>query len=387
MGMEGLIIALLVLVAAMVGLRFGVAVALFEITVGAVAANYLAFTAPVWLPTFAEIGSLLLIFLAGSDVDVAFLRRRLGPVLLVGSASFLAPFLAMLAVGYLFMDWPAPSRLLIAIASSSTSVAIVYPVLRDGGLLEYGLGKLLLLIAFLPDFLITLALFAFFTPVTGETALMMLVLVAAVIVLHYASLRFLRRYGETSSEVKIRFIFAVLLALAFLSEKGHLHASLAVFILGILVSELMKEQEETERRVRALSFGIFVPMFYFRAGLNFSVAAVVDHWALIALTVAVAFVSKFVAVYFLSRRWLGPNTRYGSFLMNARLTFGTIASTFGLSHGIIDRGQFSVLISMIFLSSAIALVFCGKPRLDEEAESRQPASEGAASLEKLESAG
>jgi Kef-type K+ transport system membrane component KefB len=369
MGSEGLVIATLVLVAALAGMRFGVAAALFEIAVGAVAGNYLGFESPPWLPAFSDIGSLLLIFLAGSDIDVAFLRRRLRPALIVGSASYFAPFFATLAVVALVTPWPLATRLLVAVACSDTSVAVVYPVLRDGGLLKVPLGKMLLIVALLPAFLLTGSLFVLFAPITPMTAVTLAILLAALLALRHLSFRFLRAYGESSSEVKLRFIVAVLLALAFLSEKGQLHASLAVFVLGVLVGDLLKEQEETERRLRAVAFGVFVPMFYFRAGLGFSAAAVADHWKLIALLGVVAFTSKFAAIYALSKRWLGSSRWYGATLLNARLTFGTIAASFGLTHGLIDRDQFSILISMIVLSSGVALLLCGRPGIEPEGNS------------------
>jgi len=366
MGSEGLVIAALVLAAAVAGIRFGVAAALFEIAVGAIASNYLGFVSPPWLPAFSDIGALFLIFLAGSDIDVRFLRRNLLPCLGVGSASFLAPFLLVLGAAAFVAPWPFPARLLAAIACSDTSVAVVYPVLRDGGLLRVPLGKMLLVIALVPGFLLTAALFVFFAPINATTVVVFVALLAALYVVRHASFRFLRTYGETSSEVKLRFLFAVLLALALLSEEGQFHASLAVFVLGVLVGDLMKEQEETDRRLRAVAFGIFVPMFYFKAGLGFSVAAVALHWRIIAVLLVAAFASKLAAIYGLSRRWLGANTRYGAFLLNARLTFGTIAASFGLSHGIIDTGEFSILMSVIILSSGAALLLCGRPRIEEE---------------------
>ncbi len=358
--MDNLIMGLAVLVAALLSVRLGITVAILEIAAGAIAGNYLGVRPTEWLVHFAEFGSLLLIFLAGSDIDVAFLRRRLKPVATIGSLSFLAPFAAVVLYGILRGEWSRDQLLLIAIASSSTSVAIVYPVLRDSGLLKVELGKSLLLIAFLPDFLITVALFVVFTSIGIKTVVVVILLISAIIGLRYTSMKFLKKYGETSSEVKLRFIFVILLAIAFLSEKGDLHASLAVFVMGILVSELMKELEETDKRLRAVAFSIFVPAFYFRAGLLFSFSAVLENWLAIFILVAIAFTAKYLGVYFSGKKYLKEHTRYGAFLMNARLTFGTIASTYGLTHGITNQEYFSILISVIILSSAIALIFTGR---------------------------
>jgi len=351
----------LVLVAALLGYRFGIAVAIFEIAAGAIAGNLLGFKVSPWLQTFADFGSLLLIFIAGSDIDIETMVRRFKPVGLMGGISFLAPFFVVLGYGLFVQQWEAPRAVLVAIASSTTSVAVTYPVLRDSGLLKHNLGKVLLLVAFVPDFLVTLALFIYFSEIGVQTLAIVMFLAVAIFVLRFVSGRFFRRVGETSSEIKLRFIFFVLFVLAFISERGNLHASLAVFVLGILVSELMKEQEETDKRLRAVAFSIFVPAFYFRAGLLFSFTAVVQNWLNIIVLLALAFGAKFFGIYWVGRSYLKEHIRYGAILMNARLTFGTIAATYGVTHGIIDQQYFSILISMIILASAVALILVGKP--------------------------
>ena len=44
---------------------------------------------------------------------------------------------------------------------------------------------------------------------------------------------------------------------------------------------------------------------------------------------------------------------YTTLLMSTGLTFGTISSLFGLSHGIIDQGQYSALVAAV-IASAVA---------------------------------
>jgi glutathione-regulated potassium-efflux system ancillary protein KefC len=47
---------------------------------------------------------------------------------------------------------------------------------------------------------------------------------------------------------------------------------------------------------------------------------------------------------------------YTTLLMSTGLTFGTIASLFGLSHGIIDRSQYSTLVAAIIGTAIIPTV-------------------------------
>ena len=47
---------------------------------------------------------------------------------------------------------------------------------------------------------------------------------------------------------------------------------------------------------------------------------------------------------------------YTTLLMSTGLTFGTISALFGLSHGIISRGQYSSLVAAVIASAVIPTV-------------------------------
>ena len=47
---------------------------------------------------------------------------------------------------------------------------------------------------------------------------------------------------------------------------------------------------------------------------------------------------------------------YTTLLMSTGLTFGTISSLFGLSHGIINQGQYSALVAAVIASAVIPTV-------------------------------
>ena len=64
------------------------------------------------------------------------------------------------------------------------------------------------------------------------------------------------------------------------------------------------------------------------------------------------------AVYPLARRTMtGPGEAwFGTLMMSTGLTFGTIASLYGLNEGIIDRTQFSLLLTVVVGSAVIPTV-------------------------------
>jgi len=66
-------------------------------------------------------------------------------------------------------------------------------------------------------------------------------------------------------------------------------------------------------------------------------------------------VNKFCGVYPVTRIYKTPNPEamYTTLLMSTGLTFGTISSLFGLSHGIITQAQYSILVAGVISSAVI----------------------------------
>jgi glutathione-regulated potassium-efflux system ancillary protein KefC len=69
--------------------------------------------------------------------------------------------------------------------------------------------------------------------------------------------------------------------------------------------------------------------------------------------------------------------------MSTGLTFGTISSLFGLSHGIVDQGQYSALVAAVIGSAVIPTVIANAfylPRHLLPGAQPEPTAEAAAAL-------
>src|ERR1700741_69569 len=83
----------LALVASLISIRIGISVALIEIFVGIIAGNFLHLTASnEWINFLALLGSGVLTFLAGAEIDPCSLKANLRASLLIGVLSFAIPF-------------------------------------------------------------------------------------------------------------------------------------------------------------------------------------------------------------------------------------------------------------------------------------------------------
>ncbi len=109
-----------------------------------------------------------------------------------------------------------------------------------------------------------------------------------------------------------------------------------------------------------LTFGLLTPFYFIRAGSFVSIPALVAApGRLYASFSSLRSASKIVGVYpvtkfFKARRTKRRRTR--RLLMSTGLTFGTISSLFGLTHGIINQAQYSALVATVIASAVIPTV-------------------------------
>src|SRR5437899_7417745 len=138
--------------ASLISVRVGVSVALVEILVGAIVGNLPHAASVVQQTQFtqflAAIGSIMLTFLAGAEIDPVTLRRHWKASLSIGVVSFLLPFLGAMALSYWVLGWERHAAEIAGVALSTTSVAVVYAVMVETGLNRQEIGKLILAACF-----------------------------------------------------------------------------------------------------------------------------------------------------------------------------------------------------------------------------------------------
>jgi glutathione-regulated potassium-efflux system ancillary protein KefC len=109
------------------------------------------------------------------------------------------------------------------------------------------------------------------------------------------------------------------------------------------------------RRIRAMTFGLMTPFYFIRAGAFVSIPALIAAPFAFFFMLAGKMVTKFIGVYPVTRAFRTPNPEamYTTLLMSTGLTFGTISSLFGLSHGIITQAQYSILVAGVIGSAVV----------------------------------
>ena len=349
----GAIAGLLVFLASMTSVEIGISVALVEITFGVIAGNVLHLTSPPWMDFLASFGSILLTFLAGAEVDPQLMREKLKESVLIGGISFALPFVGTWLICSFVLGWTTPAAQIAGVALSTTSLAVVYAVLVETGLTHTALGKLIMAATFVTDFGVALALAALFIRPTWWLVPFLGVSIVVIWVMVALQPWFFARYGERVIEPEIKGAVAALLVLMFFAERAQSHAVLPAFVLGLALASIFHRHPELQRRFRVLAFALLTPFFFLKGGMNVSLALVWANLGLLALLFALKQLTKFVGVYPLATRYVPADAMFTTLLMSTGLTFGTISSLYGLNSGILDQGQFSVLVTTVVASAVV----------------------------------
>ena len=345
----------LALVASLVSIRVGVSVALAEIFVGILAGNFLDLKTTPWIDFLATFGSGLLTFLAGAEIDPDSLRRHLKPSLAIGFVSFLIPFLGAWFFAYKVAGWDWRASQIAGLALSTTPVAVVYAVRVETGLNKTDLGKLILAACFVTDFGTVLALGILFA--NFNIWLAVFVVVTAVVLWNLTRVTrwFLAHYGNRVSEPEIKFLFLVLFLLGGFATTAKSEAVLPAYLVGLVIAGTFLRDRTLAVRMRSIAFSLLTPFYFLKAGLYVSLSAVVGGFGLIVALLALKMVAKLAGVWPLTRAFrLAPRDGvYTTLLMSTGLTFGTISALFGLTNGVIDQDQYTILVTVVIGSAVV----------------------------------
>ncbi len=353
---------LLALVAAVLSVKLGISVALMEIAVGVVGGNAFQIEITPWVTFLAGIAAVLLTFMAGTEIDPVQLRKNLKESLLVGIMSFLLPFIGGFFFASEILGWDLNAAKIAGIALSTTSVAVVYAVMLESGLSKTKLGQSILASCFVTDIGTVLALGLLFTGFSIKIVYFTVIMVFAVMAIGRFAKYFFACFSGRVSEPDIKFVFVILFFLAWVALECGSEAVLPAYIMGLAMAGFFKKYKETLAKMRAIVFSVFNPFYFMKAGALVSLGALSSMWTAVAMLLLLKMVTKFIGVFPMTRLFQhgGRVGIYTTLLMSTGLTFGTIASLYGLSNNYIDSSQYSALVATVILSAIIPTIIAQK---------------------------
>jgi Kef-type K+ transport system membrane component KefB len=309
------------------------------------------------IEVLATLGLAFLLFLGGLEVDFRRLRGRLLSLTLRGYALSLAVGVAVsFALG-------VRTPLLVAIALSATSLGVLIPVLKDTGRIESTLGQLVIAGASIADFAAIILLSLFFAGEGGPGAT--LVLLGALLGLALAvfgvvrgaqrSMRIradLLRLQDTTAQIRVRGAIVLLVGFAAAAQQLGLEVILGTFAAGAILSLADPDRQMTHpdfrRKLEAIGFGVFIPVFFVASGVRFDLGALGGSLAMVPLFLLALLVVRGLPAlaYGLDRR----ETVVAGLLQATSLPFLVATTAIGLELALIGPGEAAALVGAGLLS-------------------------------------
>jgi Kef-type K+ transport system membrane component KefB len=362
----------LALLSSLISIRLALSVALVEIVVGAFAGNLSDLRTVDWINYLGSVGAVLLTFLAGAEIDPAVIKKHFGASVGIGAASFAIPYLGVLFFTHYVYGWPWGQAQIAGLSLSTTSVAVTFAVLLESGQNRTELGKIILAACFITDIGTVVALGIIFANYNIWLFLFGVITAAVMWALPRFVPWYFRQVGNRISEPEIKFILLILFFLGGLSSIAKSEAVLPAYLIGMVLAPYFLQEKVLAQRMRVMAFTLLTPFYFLKAGALIKMGTVASAVGLITVLLSAKMITKFIGILPLSRKFLFSWREgiYTTLLMSTGLTFGSICALFGLTNGIINQDQYTVLLTAVIGSAVVPTLIAQRwfqpPVTDEE---------------------
>ena len=314
---------------------------------------------------FAELGVLLLLFMAGLDLHLTDLVKSGKTSVMAGAFGFAFT----LAMGYFLaalFSFDTTEALLIGLILAPTSIGISAQTLMELKVLRTKVGTTLLGAAVVDDTLGVLGVSLFLAFFLGETSggaasillivlKMVLYLIAASAIGYLLLPRFARFVEKLPiSQGLVAFAFVTALLFAWSAEAlGHMASIIGAFMAGIFLAR-SPLNDKIKTGLSSISYGVFVPIFFINVGLSANVRAISANDLLFLAGMIFVVISSKLAGAGLGGR-LGGMTKNDSlklgFGMVPRGEVVLIIAAVGIAEGLIHAETFSTIVVLVIITT------------------------------------
>ncbi len=315
----------------------------------------------------AEVGVLLLMFIAGLDLHLSDLAKSGKVSVYAGIFGVVVPMGLGALVGILFgLDMLA--SLFIGLVLSATSVSISAQTLMELGVLRSRVGISMLGAAVFDDVLVVLGLSIFIAILqTGSDSSWLSILMVIVQMVVYltiaiaAGIWVLPRLSHRVENLPISkgliaFAFVVALLYAWAAEAlGSMAALTGAFLAGLMFSRT-RVKELVESGISTLAYAVFVPVFFVNVGLSADARQLTTQSVLLMLVMIVVAVIGKVFGAGLGAKLAGftnlESVQLGVGMMS-RGEVGLIVASVGILEGFISQQTFAAIVGVVIVTTLL----------------------------------
>lgn len=316
----------------------------------------------------AEIGVIILMFMAGLDTDINQLKRRGVSYLIIAIFGVLIPLIGGFITYFLYFGVNLSSSqellkaLFVGVILTATSVSITVEALRELGTLKGKIGNSILGAAILDDIIgiVILTIVTSFkdSHISISSVLIKIGLYFVIISVFGILVAIIASKIDIRVEEKLRaiYVFALVLIVSYLTEE---YAGIAditgAYLTGIVFCRYSIRNELVDR-MSTLSFLFFSPIFFASIGLKTNIESFDRH--MLVFTILLTLVAIFTKIF-----GAGLGAKLCKYTNAEALNIGVgmvsrgevalIIAQKGFNLNIVDKDMFSPIVIMIIVTTVI----------------------------------
>ncbi len=318
----------------------------------------------------ATLGILLLLFLAGLEIDIDKVKETSRDSILVSMSSAIVPFtLGFVFVMGVFPEYGLLTALIFGGAMMVTSEGTKVRVLMDLNSLNTRLGAVMLAAGAIDNVFEVLFLSLVVILAKGGSLFELAMVpaeIAIFIVIAFVSFKAISKTlhyldklpGEETELFSIVMIF--ILVLAALSESLNVGYLIGAIVGGFLLQLSMKgisrkHQSELIHTIKLVALGFVVPFFFVNVGLRFDLSTFLSSTTLIIATVLIAFLGKMIGTLIV-KPLSSLNLKqlyYMGWAMNSRGAAELVIALIAVQYGLIPLEIYSALVAMSIITTLV----------------------------------
>jgi CPA2 family monovalent cation:H+ antiporter-2 len=320
---------------------------------------------------FAEFGVVMMLFLIGLELDPYKFWKMRKFILGMGSLQMLGTSALIIILCQLFLDWSWQTTLVIALALSLSSTAIVLQTLKEKGLSQTSMGRSSFAVLLFQDIAVIPILAIIPLLVSGTIATsdnphpsyisefagwLQTLIVIGTIVMVYFSGRFLiipmlRMVAKTRlQELFTASALLLVVAVSYLMQLVGLSPALGAFLAGVVLAN-SEFRHELEGDIAPFK-GLLLGLFFIGVGASINFQLIIENPLFIMLFVAILTVVKFLVLFSIGKiyKMSSDQNLMFSFGLSQAGEFGFVILSFSMQLNILPTILANQMMAIIALS-------------------------------------
>jgi Kef-type K+ transport system membrane component KefB/mannitol/fructose-specific phosphotransferase system IIA component (Ntr-type) len=240
------------------------------------------------LAGYTTVAVVLLLVVAGLEVDLGIVKRRGKSAVLVALLGILLPLVGGVILGHVVPDSVVGSpenrtlfAMFMGVALSISALPVIAKTLLDLGLFKTDVGLLVMAVAMVDDLVGWVAFSVLLGPIRGgglafgglARTLLLTGAFAAVCLIPGRRvidrvLRAVERQGETAPGRVLSLVTVLALFGASITQAIGIHAVLGGFVVGVTIGDSPNLRERTRQTIHQFVTNVFAPVFFANLALN-----------------------------------------------------------------------------------------------------------------------